>query len=293
MSDEQSSDEIIAEFTKSEATPVETVTTEEPKELVEPPKVEAPSKYKYKVDGKEIEEPLEMILKRASQGYNYSQRMAEINRKAEAYQKLDDDNKQLSKWREYDEYARTNPKWNEHVQKMWEEKSRYSSDQIDPENPFAKEFTNLRKEFDEYKNTQMEAQKKVEAYQTLEKQSKEDLQLDGEIKSLRSKYSYVDFDKADEFGNSLETQIVNHAVKNGMNRFTTAFLDYYHEPLLSIERERAKESLLKETQENKKKGIIGKTQLPLINGKDLSAKNVRARSYDDLAREAIEELGAN
>lgn len=285
MSEEQTNEQMIAEFPDTPASPVDAAPVSTPT-----PDPSKPVSYKYKTDGgKEVEEPLDMILKRASMGYHYSQRMAEVKQQMERAKQLEAENGKLSKWREYDEYATKNPQWNEHVHKMWNERGRFSDPNLDPNDPMAQRIAAIEAKYEERIAGMEKEFGTIKQYKELEKQAQEDGELDSEIQTIRSSYKDVDFDKPDEFGNSLEARVVDHAIKNGMKSFKSAFRDYYHDELISRANETAKEALLKDTQEKAKKGIIGKSPTSLMNGHD-KAKNVRSRSYEDLAREALDEF---
>ena len=65
-----------------------------------------PQRYKYKVDGREVEEDLETVLKRASMGYHYAQKMAEFNKmKSEWEPRIKSVEELESKWKPYDEIS--------------------------------------------------------------------------------------------------------------------------------------------------------------------------------------------
>ncbi len=286
--DEQSNDEILSELNTESPTP----------EVTETPAVaptpEAPKTFKYSANGKEIEEPLDMILKRASQGYNYSQRMAEVNRQMAEIEKVRASNQSLEKWKQYDEYAQKNPKWNEHVQQMWEAREQALNGQepadVDPK-ILAMIEARLEKKYGEKFQKYDQHFEITEKERALEKTYMEDQELDDEITKVRTSHPDIDFDKTDEQGITLEKKVCDYGAKEGIKTFTSAFRAYYHDQLLLREREKAKEELVKNEAEQKKKGIIGKSQSPLMNGRDNSfAKNVRSKSYDDLAREGIDEI---
>lgn len=286
--DDESNESILSEL--STETPAATPEAQAPVST-EPSK---PQTYKYSANGKEIEEPLEMILKRASQGYNYSQRMADVNRQMAEFEKIKSANQSLEKWKQYDEYAQKNPKWNEHVQQMWEARESALNGQeaqdVDPK-ILAMIEARIEKKYGEKFQKYDQHFEVTEKERALEKTYMEDQELDEEITKVRSSHPDIDFDKTDEQGVSFEKQVCNFGAKEGIKTFTSAFRAYHHDQLLLREREKAKEEFQKNEAEQKKKGIIGKSQSPLMNGKDNSyAKNVRSRSYDELAREAIDEI---
>ena len=136
-------------------------------------------------------------------------------------------------------------------------------------------------------------QSQMQKEQSLKQQS-EDQTLAKDIESIRKSFSNIDFDTPDENGKSLETKILEHAMGMGLDgskpgHFRAAFRDYYHDQLVSLEREKGKELVSKEVQKRTKLGILGESPKPTKGLK--VAENVRDKSYEDLVREAREELG--
>lgn len=247
-----------------------------------------PELIEYVTDGgKTVKETLEMLKKRASMGYHYAQRMealkareAEINGSAEKF-------KSLQRWQEYNDFAEKNPAWAKHVEQSWEQREALLQSQgaEDPNSPLHAELNSVKQQLGEV--SQFLGSLKAEREQ--QQRASEDTALNSEIKSIRERYPDTDFDLADETGKSLEYRILEHAASNGIKSFKTAFHDFYHDHLIKMREDKAKESVLREQQKNKKAGIIGVTDAPT---KGLNrVQNTRAKSYDQLAQEAMAELG--
>lgn len=247
-----------------------------------------PELIEYVTDGgKTVKETLEMLKKRASMGYHYAQRMealkareAEINGSAEKF-------KSLQRWQEYNDFAEKNPAWAKHVEQSWEQREALLQSQgaEDPNSPLHAELNSVKQQLGEV--SQFLGSLKAEREQ--QQRASEDSALNSEIKSIRERYPDTDFDLADETGKSLEYRILEHAAQNGIKSFKTAFHDFYHDHLIKMREDKAKESVLREQQKNKKAGIIGVTDAPT---KGLNrVQNTRAKSYDQLAQEAMAELG--
>lgn len=247
-----------------------------------------PELHEYVTDGgKTVKETLEMIKKRASMGYHYAQRMealkareAELNGSADKY-------KSLERWQEYNEFAEKNPAWADHVSKSWEQREQLLQNQgaEDPNSPLHAELNAVKSQLGEVSRFLGSLRAEREQQQ----RASEDKALGSEIGSIREKYPDTDFDLADESGKSLEYRILEHAAQNGIKSFKTAFHDFYHDNLIKQREDKAKESVIREQVKKKKAGIIGVTDAPTKGFK--GASNFRAKSYDQLAQEAMSEFG--
>jgi hypothetical protein len=240
-----------------------------------------------KVNGKEITATREEILKWASMGHNAPNLMNEWKAKESAWTKQQQDiqakEAQLkeieSKWspyKEVDEYASKNPDWWKQVQENY--KQHIQSAETNPE------IAALKQELAEIKRFKDEIINEKKSEQL----SKEDQQLSSEVESIRKQFTNLDFDTPDESGKSLEMKVLEHAVNNDIKSFKVAFRDFYHDHLLSKAREEGKELVSKEVQKQSKLGILNVTSKP-TKGIQL-AQNVKDKSYNDLEREALEEL---
>lgn len=226
-----------------------------------------------------------------SQGYNYSQRMGELNkthaqRQAEYDQKMSAfqaEQAKLSPYAKVDDYAKQNPQWWAKVQQDWQAAQQQGSG-IDPN--LAKAIQPLEEKLGKFESflQQREAEKAQEI------QQKEDLALDQEIESIRKDHPTIDLASVDpESGLTLEKRILKHASSIGTGSFKVAFRDYLHDKLLEQAKASGLEANAKAAQANAKKGILGKTPAPLKAIQPI--ENVKGKSWNDVGREALQELG--
>lgn len=247
--------------------------------------INQPQTFKYSANGREIEEPLDVILKRASQGFNYAQHMENFKRQQSDFenQKLQVE-EQSRKWREYDEYAKSNPQWADHVRQSWESRTNFNSqeqvgDQSNIPPTILSELNELKQFRDEYR-----------ANQQALRREREDVALNEQINIVKKEYPDIDLTYTDpETGKSLEWQILDYAQANGIANFKSAFRDFYHEKLLSRAVTKAKEDAARELQARQQKGFIATSDTPML--KNDSGRSTRNMSYVDLALEGGKELG--
>lgn len=270
MADEEIQ-EALSEI-KAESTGTEQVTEPEQQTIDE---------IEYTADGKVVKESMDMVKKRASQGYHYAQKMREIKEKEAQYNEAQTRLQELEKWRELDTYARENPQWREHVEQSWQNRDKIG---LDPDNPLSGEVGSLRQDIS----------KLSELVQTLQQdkeqrvQQEQDARLSDEIKSIRGEYKDIDFDAADEDGKSLEYRVIEHANTYGLPTFRAAFRDFYHDELIKMRVEQTKQQIAADREKKRKQGLIGESKTPtMANGFDTS---VAGKSYEQLLEEALAEL---
>lgn len=225
-----------------------------------------------------------------SQGYNYSQRMGELNKthaqkmaeleaKAKSIAELEG---RYSPYAKVDEYAQKNREWWEYVQKQWEEKQSQAP-QLDPNlrqviQPLEEKLGKFEQYF-----SQIEQQQQEKVIQ------EQDHALESEIEAIRKDHPNIDLTSVDPAsGETLELRILKHAQSSQLPSFKAAFWDYLGPKLIQEARAAGREQVAKDAQSLAKKGILGKTPAPI---KAVKPTSVKGKSYDALLQEAKQELG--
>lgn len=252
---------------------------------------EAPSwngdEWGFEWNGKKIvPESRDKVRTWMSQGYNYSQRMGELNRERREWeQKLkaaEENSKRYERYREVDEYAQKNPDWWKHVESGYQSRETHG---LDP---------NLRPVVEPLMQRLQQTESILQQWQAAQAQEesrKADQALEGEIESIRKQYPNIDMASTDESGKPLELRVLEHARQIGTTSFRAAFRDYLHDKLLDVAKADGREAIAKGQAQAAKKGIIGTTPTPVKGLKP--AQNVRGKSYDSLVQEALTEFGIN
>ncbi len=241
-----------------------------------------------KVDGKEIEVDSEdKLIQYAQQGYDYAQKMNMLKNDRNAF----DEKYQL--YENIDKYATDNPDWWNEVTASYNNRNNQSTfkpegiepktDKIDNNvSPEIQELKNELQELREFKNDILFERESA-------RREREDAQLEKEIKDLKESYSNLSWEEQDENGKKLETKILEHANKNGINSFKAAFRDLCHDQLVEAEKLKAKEEFIGQMRQQKKMGILGETPTTVKNALS-SSSNIKNKSYDSLFEEALSEL---
>lgn len=220
----------------------------------------------------------------AQQGYDYGQRMQLFKQEQQKFQQtMQETQGRLKPYEEIDAYAKQNPQWWEHVKQTYEQRATA----LNGQDPIAQELMALKQELQGIKEfkTNLETEKITQQHQA------EDKQLSEEMESIRKTFSDLDFASKDADGKSLEYKVLDFAHQNGIRNYSVAFKAFNHDQLTKLAAEKAREAMVKESQANKKSGLLGKTPAPTKGISD--AKDIRGKNYNDLLKEALEELGLN
>jgi hypothetical protein len=243
--------------------------TTPPVQAQTPPTTEAEHAFTW--NGREIKAPLSQILKWASQGYDYPQKMAEINKLKEQLTPLEQQYKPIDEW------VKNNPdKWEKLQAVIHAEKEGITD--LPPNHPLLQKLS----KFESFM-TQMEQEKEIA------EQKAWDQKLDQEIQSIQEKYKDLDWKTVDQEGRNRVQNVLLHANQNGHRSFKSAFLDLYHEDLVKSAETKALEQFNANKERQSKAGLLATKQAPTKGA--LSNYYDKNKSYEALAREALDELG--
>lgn len=261
--------------------PAEGVTTEG----ISPAPGGQPEMWEYQARGQTVKEDRDTILKRASMGYDYAQNMETFKKDKDTFnQSMTDRESRLaeseSKWKQYDEYARSNPEWETHVRTSWEQKQQ--------QNPQGPSSTVL----DPAVQQRLD---KMDSFMDNYTRSEEDAQLHRAVDAVKSKHPDIDFVTTDPAnGKSLEFKVIEHANQNGINNFEAAFYHFYHDQLIISAQEKAKKGLAENIQTSNREGFIAESTTPatpMNGGYQPQDKPMRERTWDEQFALAAQDQG--
>lgn len=237
--------------------------------------------FELTVGGKAIKAKRDQVLQWAQMGYDAPNKIRALTKEIESWKQKEPQYKQLQeKYGPVDEYVKQNPQFWDHVLKSYEQRNQLLQDASNPMASMVSELQKQVQDLVQYKN-------QIEERQSQARMAQEDQAYMQGFEELKKSYPDIDFVTPDEEGKSLEYKILEHAQNEGIKNFKTAFRDYYHDELVKRSEAKAKENLTKEKQKNTKLGILGITNAPTKR----ASSDHRNKSYDDLAAEALAELG--
>lgn len=237
------------------------------------------------VGGKQIKAKREQLIQWAQQGYTAPHKIGSLTKEIESwkqkYSQLEPEYKTYKeKYEPIDKFVKEKPEFWDHVLKQWEQREQLLNDTA---NPLAREVSELRTQLQDL----MQYKESLESERQNIRVTQEDQQYMTVLDEAKKQYPDIDFDTPNEEGKSLEYRVLEHAKKEGIKNFQTAFRDYYHEELLSRAQSKAKEDLTKNKVKNTKLGILGISPTPTKR----TTSDHRNKSYDDITAEIIEEFG--
>lgn len=238
--------------------------------------------WAFKTGGREVlPQNKDQLRKWAEMGYSAPHKIGELQKEISSWKSKQTQIDELhGKYSEIDSYVQKNPAFWQHVEQSWQQRNQLMTD---PNNPLAQTVGSLQQQMQEL----MQTKQQWDQHQKTVKLEQQHQQYFGDLDKMKKAYPKVDFDSPDESGKSLEYKVLAHAQERGINNFTTAFRDFYHDQLIQMATEDAKEKVAKDRQKNTKMGIIGKSPTPTRG----VSSDVRGKSYGDLASEALRELG--
>lgn len=229
--------------------------------------------YSITVGGKEVKGTIEQLQKWASMGYDAPNRIGQLQKQLEGWKQKETQLSELQKkYGAVDDYVRQNPQWWDFVSKQYEQLNQSMSEN----NPLLQELNSLKatvQDLAQYKN-QIVTQQEDSAYNE-------------ELNAIKKQFPKLDFSTPDENGKSLEYKVLEHAKQNGINKFTAAFRDFYHDELMKIKAEEAKEAVIKDKQAKSKLGVVSVSPQPSTT----KTLDHRGKSYNQLAEEALKMYG--
>lgn len=240
--------------------------------------------WEFTANGKQIqvnpETERDKILKWASMGHDYAQKMAEFKNEQAGFQSKYGQYEQIDQWLQENPHVFERIKAEMNGQTYQGQQDQYT----DPNQVTDPMVARLQEQLAE-QNKRLQV---FEQERQQQLQAQEDERLDQEIRGIREKYPSLPWESNDPLTPGVEQQVLAHAQKNNLPSFKAAFLDLYSDQLLMKAQEDAKVQAAQQLQEQRKQGIIGQSPTPtteLTQPTDLKYK-----SYDDLAREALAEI---
>jgi hypothetical protein len=257
---------------------------------------------KYSIGDKEVEFPLEKVLKHAQMGYNYAQRAEGLNAREAEYNQAQERIKQLARWEEYDKYAQQNPEWAKHVENTWNNRGQVGAQpqaqsgqfdygDMDPDNPLTGTVLQLQQTIQDLQSQFGEKFGMVDQFLNAQQISKEDAALDREINTAREQFGkLLNFDEPDDEGRNVEFKVLEHMKATGLNNFAAALKDLYFDELMTAKSQQLLEQQAAATQAKTKSGIIGTSPTPQSRPQ-ANASTGQPRNYAEAEQAVLAALG--
>ena len=230
------------------------------------------------------------VTEYAQKGFDYELKMHSLKSERAAFEEklaeLEKRQQEFSEKREYweniDKYMVENPSFAETVRAAWEQQQGQQSHVTS--DPQYQALQSTIKSLEERLNVQDNERQEI----SLKKAEESLVKSKAEYKD---KHPDFDWETKDEFGQTLQERIEQHAVDNGIRSYNLAANSYLFDQHIKRTEMKAKESVAKELTAKKKMGLGPITDRSVKQTQQ--ATNLSQMSYQDLAREALVELGIN
>lgn len=259
-----------------------------------PPEQEAapstPQEYEFDYSGQKIKAPIEKVLKWASMGYGAPNKIGELQKQVNDYQ---------GKFKKYEQYDQTYgqiDQWAAQNPEKWKalfegwRASQFGADPNAAANPEQLRASLPPEVLQELQASRDWREKQIQNEQT-QKTQRADQSLDKEIVSIRKQYPTLDFDAPDEGGKSLEYQILQHGIKNGIPSFRASFRDYCFDKLGNFSESKGREQGSRAMSPKTKAALLGKDPAASTRGDRPVTDFVKTRNYDQIHEHILQEMG--
>lgn len=242
-------------------------------------------------NGQKMSIPPDKQIPLMQQGLNYSEKMRVLNSDKQQFEtaKAEVAN-EIKHYKAIEDTIKSNPQWWQHVQAEYQKFSANngttfngspSDAAMTPEHrAVLSKVSAFEQKLDGYLNKQNE-----EATQKLHQA--QDAELNQQQLAVQKEYPEFDWVLADANGLTLVDRIVAHANKSEIFNFRAAARDFLYDDLIQRREFKAKEAVSKTIQSKTKAGVVTAKGKP----SGLRAPKDLKRSYEDLMREGLAELG--
>jgi len=254
--------------------------------------------FDLKWGGETQQFPQSKMVQYAQQGYDYNKKMSDINsqrtlldQERNTFQTESAAQKErYSYLDQVDQYAQQNPQWLQNVQNSYAQATGNQAPGtqavIDQTNPLAGTVNSMQEQMQEMQGTLKAQADREQAVQ----QAEEDKQLSSSIGDYKKAQTSFDWEAQDpSTGQTLEQQILDHAMQKGATNFQMAANDFLFDRLMQRANGQGKEAIVKDIQQKTLLGLGPVTNAPtqcILQG------NVDTnKSYSQLAAEAMAEIG--
>lgn len=284
---EQTTEQIVAEAYASEAAPAATlegaiVEPQSPSETADQSTSGSDSGRTLKYKGEELSMDDDKYRNFAQKGYDYEQKMHQFRvdgklREQEFAEKA----AQYSELEAINNYAKENPAFEKLIQEQWALVQSGQQPQVSPQN----QMEVLQSQVNQLMGKLESQESAMESKRVAEMEATQE----GAIEKYKSDHGDLDWEQKDDLGLSLEDRIGQAMIDNGVKNFNIMADSFLMKEHLTRAGLKSKESLGKEIQKKTHLGLGEITKNSQLSTK--KADDVSNKSYDQLIREGLEELG--
>jgi len=291
MSEEIDVDQLIADSTAPESS-LDASSEGSPADINEPtieaaPQAEEESPFTLKYKGEDIGMHDDKFKMYAQKGYDYEQKMHQlrVDRKLWDKQKSEE-NSQYDELKQINEYTKSNPEFESLIKREW---ARIQGGGSPSEQLQAGQTHQLPPGQQAQLNSILQRLDRQDTDLRSRQMAEKEATIEGAIEGYKEKYEDFDWNTKDDFGQTLEDRITQHALDNEIKDFKTAANDLLFDEHLKRAQLTSKEQAGKVIQKQHKMGLGKVTKESQLQAKPI--QDVRNKSYTDITSEILAEYG--
>lgn len=254
------------------------------------PSTEASSEgFVIKHNGKEYSLEDDKFKMYAQKGFDYEQKMHQLRVDKKLWeQERKTQESGVEELRKINDYAKQNPEFERMLKREWARIQ--GGGQVQPESDATRiDTSQLPPAIQHQMNAILERLDSQDLALKQRTSAEKEAKIEGAIEQYKNNYQDFDWKTKDEFGQTLEDRITQHAIDNQIRDFKTAANDMLFEEHMKRAQLKSKEQAGKEIQKQHKLGLGKVTKESVLKTKP--AEGIKNKSYNDLAMEALQELG--
>lgn len=247
---------------------------------------ESPFTLKYK--GEDIGMQDDKFKMYAQKGYDYEQKMHQlrVDRKMWNQQK-EKENSQYDELKQINEYTKSNPEFERLIKREWARIQGGGSPSEQLQQQAVSQ--NLSPAIQAQMNSMIERLDRQDNEIRSRQMAEKEATIEGAIESYKESNEHFDWNSKDDFGQTLEDRITQHALDNEIKNFKTAANDLLFDEHMKRAQLTSKEQAGKEVQKQHRMGLGKVTKESQLQAKPV--EDVRKKSYTDIVSETLREYG--
>ncbi len=286
-------DQLLADIASPESSPDASSegslpSNEATPEIEAAPASEEESPFTLKYKGEDIGMQDDKFKMYAQKGYDYEQKMHQLRVDRKMWnQEKEKENSQYDELKQINEYTKSNPEFERLIKREWARIQGGGSPSEQLQQQVGSQ--NLSPAIQAQMNSMIERLDRQDNDIRSRQMAEKEATIEGAIEGYKESNEHFDWNSKDDFGQTLEDRITQHALDNEIKNFKTAANDLLFEEHMKRAQLTSKEQAGKEVQKQHRMGLGKVTKESQLQAKPV--EDVRKKSYTDIVSETLREYG--
>ena len=252
------------------------------------PAAEEESPFTLKYKGEDIGMQDDKFKMYAQKGYDYEQKMHQLRVDRKMWnQEKEKENSQYDELKQINEYTKSNPEFERLIKRELARIQGGGSPSEQLQQQVGSQ--NLSPAIQAQMNSMIERLDRQDNDIRSRQMAEKEATIEGAIEGYKESNEHFDWNTKDDFGQTLEDRITQHALDNEIKNFKTAANDLLFDEQIKHAQLTSKEQAGKEVQKQHRMGLGKVTKESQLQAKPV--EDVRKKSYTDIVSETLREYG--